>query len=226
MDNIGHGAFSARAARWLLLVLALTAVWGILAAPAAASTHKRNPPRSLVIHPAFHRLGSAAYVLSTGRYVFAATLNASSPLGSLIDEQTGKRTQLSAPADCDFPTGPEVLGGPWLLVSCSNAQSLKMELYGLSSGRWITVIPASSIQQFCQAAGMSTCDPVGVGTDWIEFDETCYHCVHTYVFSEHPDRGAERRSTQRDHDRRSQFGVADQAGLPAVASTAIWLVVL
>ena len=172
----------------LVVLIAAAAVWVV---PAAASAHRTARPaaaKTLRLQPAFHRLGSAAYVITTGRFVFAASLFFSTQaLGVLIDEQTGKRTALSPPAGCvgptgPLPTGPEIMGGPWLLVDCSDALSSELKLYRLTSGTWSTVAPDPSIEQFCGAPGMSTCYPLAVGARWVQFDEACYHCRDTDVF--------------------------------------------
>jgi hypothetical protein len=134
-------------------------------------------------------VGTAAYVLADGSYSFAASQNqASGTLGTLRNDQTGASTTVSAPPGCTgptglLPTGQQLIGGPWLAVDCSDAHSSVVDLYSLADGTWRAVTPASSVQQYCgQNAAMSSCLPVAVGSDWIEFDETCYHCGDTYVF--------------------------------------------
>jgi hypothetical protein len=171
----------------LLVLIAAAAVWVV---PAAASAHRPARPaaaKTLRLRPAFHRLGSASYVITTGRFVFAASLFSTQALGMLIDEQTGTRMALSPPAGCagptgPSPTGPEIMGGPWLLVDCSDTASSELKLYRLTSGAWSTVAPDPSIEQFCSEPGMSTCYPLAVGARWVQFDEACYHCRDSDVF--------------------------------------------
>lgn len=184
------GPMPVRRFSWWAGLLATAALW---AAPAVASPSRpaRHPAATTVkLQLAFHRLGSGAYVLTTGRFVFVASLYPSTQtLGMLIDEQTSTNTPVSPPPGCagstgPLPTGPAILGGPWLLVNCTTAQSSWVELYRLASGTWTTVAPDPGIEQFCRGAGMTTCAPVAVGANWIEFDETCYHCAVTTVFQD------------------------------------------
>ncbi len=162
-------AFSIRGPRaftWLLVIAlaALAAAWA--GGPAAASAKRRPPPSPgpLVLHPKFRRAGSAADVMTDGRYVFIAR-TAPSVSGTLIDQQTGRRTVVSRPG-----CAPVALGGPWLLFTCGNGQPPTVELYGLATGQWQPVTLAPFLQKYCGSSGGEIdCYPIAVGAAWIEF---------------------------------------------------------
>jgi hypothetical protein len=176
-----------------VLVGLLAGLLVAVASPAGAvplALARSTTAKVVRLYPHFRRLGRAAYVLGSGRHVFwAALVDDSSRLGTLLDEATGRSSVLAPPPGCAGPTGPlpvgpELMGGPWLLVDCADAQSDEVELYDLAARKWTAVTPNATVLQFCDAAPMSTCLPVAVGADWIEFDETCYHCGNTYVFQD------------------------------------------
>lgn len=110
-----------------------------VAAPLASATVRQSSPGlSQVKWRLVLRSGllDAVFVVANDRYV--AFLHGSSFPGrlTLIDEQTGRRKQLSGP-DCPSPA-PLMFGGPWLLVTCPGAGLVPAtyQLYNLSNGRW------------------------------------------------------------------------------------------
>jgi hypothetical protein len=87
--------------RTLPLLLAVVVVLAGGPAWAKASTHRSKRPATLVLHPRWHVVASSGVqaVVVSGRYAFIGQRPTS---GTLVDEQTGKRTVLSAPAGCSF----------------------------------------------------------------------------------------------------------------------------
>lgn len=144
--------------------------------------------RPAQFRPAFRRLGTAAYLLKAGNYVFAASASpVTRSLGTLYNERTGRHTLLALPPGCrgssgPSPTGPAVMGGRWVAVECSDASTVEIQLYDLTRRTWTTVLPGGSIRPYCAPAVSSACVPVAVGDRWLEFDEQCYHCRDTFAF--------------------------------------------
>lgn len=145
----------------LALRLATSVALGLVlvaggAPPAAAAVWKAS----------WHYVADASGVLVGSRYVFVDNAPDRSgqarPGGTLIDEQTGKRTRVVPPAQhgysCDEASA---LGAPWLAFQCVlpapsyQDEKFQVELYRISTGQW-RVVP--------QAVGVR-----GVGADWIEY---------------------------------------------------------
>lgn len=143
------------------IVISVLAV--LVAAPLASATMRKSSPGLSKVR---WRLGlrsgleDAAFVLANDRYV--AFLHGSSFPGrlTLVDEQTGRRRQLSGP-DCASPA-PLVFGGPWLMLTCPNMAGLAAayQLYNPSKGSW------TPFQTSPQCKG--GCEPVGVGRYWVK----------------------------------------------------------
>jgi hypothetical protein len=152
----------------LLLIL-------LVAVPSAAAARKtQHPQPPLTLRPAFHLVSSqATNVLATARYVFFATTKYTatpegtqvSDFGTLIDEHTGHQSRLSPPGCPEFFAE---VGGPWLLFTCGNSGT--EELYNLTTRAWKTV------HTRCTSSDTGQCGPVGIGADWIRFEDSCYHC--------------------------------------------------
>jgi len=72
-----------------------------------------------------------------------------------------------------------------VIVSCGDpATGVTQELYNLSSGQLERFTPDPSITQWCldNVDYGGTCNAMAVGAQWIEFDESCYHCSDRFVF--------------------------------------------
>lgn len=132
-----------------------------------------------MLRPSF-KLTKDSVAMSDGAYTLLAGLP-DDRLGTVITERSDRRTVVPAPPNCGSTVGAPFVGGAWLLVDCSGSS---VDLYELPAGPWRSVPLAESCQAWGTAAGMSTCTPIATGTDWIELDETCYHCRNTYVFQD------------------------------------------
>lgn len=116
-------------------------------------------------------------VLWAGRYLLLQSYGTGSP-GTLIDDQTSKRTVVPAPPDCRYSYGSDQIGGPWLLRDCGTGQQPSIELYPLGGGAWQRAPLPAGFQAFCSPNGGSQCTitPIAVGADWIKWAFWCYHC--------------------------------------------------
>jgi hypothetical protein len=108
---------------------------------------------------------------SNGRYVFFDTtsLPQSETDGTLIDDQTGKRSSIPGCADPLF-------GGPWLALNCAGSGPGQLRLYQLATGRWRIV------NLFCNSSEPTyiyDCSPIAIGANWIAvaYGPVCYHCI-------------------------------------------------
>lgn len=180
-------------------VLVLVATLGVVSAPAAAASHRsprkrQGQVRTLVLHPRFHRVASGVYnPLTDGRYVFLFSgegAGGGSSVGTLIDDQTGKRRTVAQqvdPSGGNCAGGPVAMGGGSLMFDCSNlgVRLSSVRLYSLATGTSKTIAVNSQIAAYNQqCSGDSYCSalPYAVGSQWIAFSETCYHCANTSVF--------------------------------------------
>ncbi len=135
------------------------------------------------------RLSGVQAVVVSGRYAFIGQRPTS---GTLIDEQTGKRTVLSAPAGCSFTYfgfgETAALGAPWVVAACNPPRLY--QLYNIPARAW-TPLSSDPSRLFAFNADCKTGDPecvasyTAVGTRWIEFRIICGdHCgqATTYAF--------------------------------------------
>lgn len=178
-------------------VLALLAALCWCSASALASQHSRRPHRPmrpLVLHPRFHLVRGVSDVFTNGRYVYQASSASSGVLqgaGTVIDEQTGKRTFVSRPGCAvggvrgQFSTTLTLAAGdPWLLFVCDqNAPVEPIELYSFATRQWRSVTPPPYSDP-CPPGNVCAPSPIAVGADWIEYDVICgmEHCTDTYAF--------------------------------------------
>jgi hypothetical protein len=141
--------------------------------------------RSLSIRLHFHRIAANAccdnnpQVAAAGRYVFYVGLSGQ---GTLIDVRTGTTVPLAPPACAPFDN--PAFGGAWLMVDCGGFDEKlpAPQLYNTSTESWTSVTLAPSLQAACQSlAGLGGCGTVGVGSHWLKFSESCYHCQASYV---------------------------------------------
>jgi hypothetical protein len=156
----------------LLLALYLAALsW----APAAAGSQR---PQSSELHLRFRATGAIQEVTS-GRYTFFPQISSSSTEtgGVVLHENSGRRFPVPAAPNCQDVTAPNLVGGSWLLFNCARGA---VQLYAIPGGPWQQV--ASQPSEECGATGMAACEPIAVGSHWIHFDRTCYHCGDTNVF--------------------------------------------
>lgn len=133
-------------------------------------------------------------VFTNGRYVYLQNADSSGRFsgdGTVIDEQTGKRTSISRPGCFVGITHGQlsrtlqlVPGDPWLLFVCDqNAQVEPIELYSFATGQWRSVTPPPYSDP-CSPGDVCAPSPIAVGADWIEYDVICgdVHCTDTYQF--------------------------------------------
>jgi hypothetical protein len=163
-------------------LLPFLVLWIGLATPADAATRTPKAAGPVVLHPSFHRIVQAGYLLSNDRYVFAGARYGphSASSGLLLDERIGKRTTIFPPVGATWCSG-DALGGPWLVAGCSFGQPSALEAYSLTAGTWQ---PLNYTPGVCQLTTQESCDAVSIGTHWIDIKESCYHCATTYVFQD------------------------------------------
>ena len=127
-----------------------------------------------VRQPRFRRAGTVGQVLIGQGYVFLGSATNGFLGGTLINERTGKRTEIVRP-DCVA----EFFGGPWLLFECGNPTVTQVALYRLTTRTWRLV----------KWNGDRLGYPEAVGAYWIEslLDPGCpdTHCdnVPSYWFT-------------------------------------------
>ncbi len=93
------------------------------------------------------------------------------------------------------------------MINCATGSSPAPELYSLTRRSWQTVHLAPSLQRFCQATdGMPFCTLTGVGADWIEVKESCYHCRDFHDFQNIQTGQLASATTPRDLGQRSGPG--------------------
>ena len=160
----------ARAVVWAVLVAAAVCVVG-WPAVAGAST-----PAALVFHPRFRPL-SFAGSQTDGRYTLLST-TVQGQAGVVVDELTGAQSVVWLPADCPVPANGPMLGGGWLLESCTTS---RVDLYSLNTQTWRQVAVAPGCSRF-NAGTTSSCVSAAIGSDWIEYDESSVHLGDRFVF--------------------------------------------
>ena len=156
-----------------MLVLATLCAAAVSLGPAAAargaSEHPTFRPRWQVVSH-----GGAA---TDGPYTILWSQRLG-VVGTLINELSGQRTPVSAPSTCLTPVGGQVsMGDSWLIAACPD---YTVDLYSLADGQWKTV----SMPGVCRhaAARGPSCQPSGVGTDWIRYDEDRRRLGDTSLF--------------------------------------------
>lgn len=143
----------------------------ILALGTSAAGAKRTPARlrQVALHARFHRADTGVTsLLADGRHVFLSGPVAADATqgGVLIDDQTGRRTPISADTGCSSP----VIGGPWLsFAACPDPLQLDPVAGGL----------ARTVSR--PRVGDA---PVALGRDWIEYRSNCddVHVCPSYAF--------------------------------------------
>jgi hypothetical protein len=159
---------------WAVLCAALVATtvcmvgWAVVA---VAST-----PAALVLHPRFRPL-SFTGSQTDGRYTLLST-TVQGEVGVVVDELTGAQRVVWLPADCPVPANGPMLGGGWLLESCTTS---RVDLYSLITQTWRQVAVAPGCSRF-NAGTTSSCVPAAIGSDWIEYDESSEQFGDRFVF--------------------------------------------
>ena len=176
--NIQH-VLRARVRSFLLRLVTVAAAILVLSVQAIARV------RPLALTPTFHQLahGNLSEVLAGDGFVFFAHPQGSMSRGVLLNERSGKRSNVfSAPGSCSA-TG--IIGGGWLVFNCGYVASVnittlspKTELYSLAKKTWHVipnppVVPCDIDDVTCSISA------VAIGKDWIEYDNTSCgtHCV-------------------------------------------------
>jgi hypothetical protein len=154
------------------VVRILAAVLAVLLVAPIASAAASKPSQPLLLKVKWRRLvfrsgEPGGMVPATDRYVAFFDWATPGPL-LLIDEQTGRRKQLSGP-DCANPFAI-AFGGPWLLVTCPGTPlvpaTYPYQLYNLTNGQWTPFQVSPQFQASPQCTG--DCVPVAVGRYWVK----------------------------------------------------------
>ena len=160
-----------RARSFPLRLVTVAAAILVLPGPASAGV------RPLALTPTFHPLahGNLSEVLAGDGFVFFLPLQKAMSRGVLLNERSGKRSNVpAAPVSC-FATG--VIGGGWLVFNCGYVAPInvtaspKTELYSLAKKTW-HVIPNPPVVQCDNDDVTCSISPVAIGKDWIEYDNT------------------------------------------------------
>jgi hypothetical protein len=126
---------------------------------------------------AHYRVLRQPLVFTTGRYTFLT--NDVNSGGRVLDERRLTSRQISAPPDvCGGGPTFAVMGGPYLVVGCS----LGLAVYRLPDGPWQVRPTIAACSQVEGLPGDTTCDPIAVGREWIEYVINCYHCGSQLLF--------------------------------------------
>jgi hypothetical protein len=128
-----------------------------------------------------YRLIGYAPAVSNGNYTFVYGAAGEVPSGTnggiVINERTGARTTVPPPPCGSSWNGP-VAGGTSVLFSCS-----QLEIYRIPDGPWRSLAINQTITNQCaEELGPGGCTLAAVGSDWVEFDDQCYHCGTSYLF--------------------------------------------
>lgn len=142
-----------------MAVLIGFALCAVLAAGAAEG-------KASIVRPAWRFVGNTTYIAGSLRYVFLSNPSwaTSSDAGTLIDEQTGKRTKIYPPQP---GCGGGAIGGPWQVFGCYRGPP-NIELYRIAIGTWQPVQTKIRGSVF------------GVGADWIQL--LASRSPHNFVF--------------------------------------------
>ena len=145
-------------------------VAGVSAGPAAAQRNRRAMT-PVVLHAHFAQIASGVQDMQlAGRTLLlvSGVAGAGTNLSeTLIDDQTGKRTEFSVPG-CVAP----VIGAGWLAFNgaVGDLPGCVTQLYPLAGGPPRPITRLGSV--------------VAIGSDWIEYDDNCdeVHSCPTYLF--------------------------------------------
>lgn len=136
----------------------------------------------------------------SGRYVYIG--DSGETHATIIDEQTGKRLELTPPAGCEFDDENDnaypPLGGSWVVAACARPPGspplvgTNYELYSIPRATWMSWSPDGTqmcaLNAECAATNGQDCSSsyVAIGERWIELEVTCgYHSYpSTYAFEQ------------------------------------------
>jgi len=162
----------------LVVVGVLLTVAGL----ASAATRRPNAKtRPIVIHARWRVVASRATDFNVDQRYFFLVGGSPSGGGTLIDDQTGSRTQITPPEPVCYVVGASVdpwtfdgFGGRWLMFRCrGSSDSETVELYSVTGGTWRTVDYSQRQDAECgpTPSSLSFCSisPVAVGAHWLEF---------------------------------------------------------
>ena len=158
--------------RTVLIALSLTAALLGLGVSAAA----RAAGGPLSFHPRWQVVARGG-VASDGPYTMLWSQRPG-VAGTLVDELTGRHTQVRLPVGCPAPVGGQaLLGDTWLIVACAHS---RVDLYALATGVWKSL----ALPAVCRhAAGKGpSCLPADVGTNWIKYDEASVKLGDRWLF--------------------------------------------
>jgi hypothetical protein len=134
-------------------------------AQAAGGARHADRWRTLV----FHHVADTD-VMGSSRYVFIPS--AASFGGTIVDARSGRRVLVPPPPDCATRTGSPIFGAGVLVEICS-----ALEVFRVQGGHWAALPMSNEIEGQCAAyVSPDVCEPVAVGSDWLEFKLQCYHC--------------------------------------------------
>jgi hypothetical protein len=138
----------------------------LLALVVAAGTAVAHPRPPLRLNAHFQSFGMYAPETS-GNYAFLSNPGGtvSNPAGTawLRNDATGETWEIPAPTGCTAPGVFGPIGGGWLLEPCSPSTFTR---YRLPDGPWQTI--PETIECINGGPGNETCEPVAVGTWWVE----------------------------------------------------------
>ena len=187
-----------RATLGFLIALALTV--GLATVASAISRHIPRMQAAVVhLNPTFRPVLTGLTgptgrplsigALTSGSYVFIGGRAFSGDVGRLVDQATGASTVVPQPPGLECHMS--AFGSPWLLASCQSYSGRyfigsSTQLYNVSTRSWRAVAAGpgiGTINTSCANSVLPPCSSLdGVGSSWIRFDSTCYHCSDTYLF--------------------------------------------
>jgi hypothetical protein len=154
-------------------VLAAMLAFSVLAATADATGRARHGDhrRALV----FHHVADTD-VMGSGRYVFIPSTTSFG--GTIVDARADRRVLVPPPPGCATRTGTPIFGAGVLVERCST-----LEVFRVQEGQWAALPMSSAIEGQCAAyLSPDICEPIAVGSDWLEFELQCYHCRALFEF--------------------------------------------
>jgi hypothetical protein len=171
-----------RCRRGAVIVATTLGLWCWPAVGTARQAHHRTG--APVLSTVFRRYGTAAELLSDGRFAFAAPANVNEA-GVLFDDRDHRQTKV-AQDGCGV-AGSEILGGV-LAFDCWRSRESAPNVYEIAARRRRSVALNQSITDPCGID--SECENItavaNAGSDWLEFSESACpgdeHCTFWNAF--------------------------------------------